>query len=79
MAAVMLPWRKVLQLVQRTITRTIVLQESTGKGQFGEVCLESVMLDNEMATAAYYLGPFAWNIIFHNFIMSYWNIQRLVS
>ncbi|KAL6088919.1 hypothetical protein STEG23_032771 [Scotinomys teguina] len=27
-----------LLLVQRTVTRTIVLQETIGKGQFGKVC-----------------------------------------
>ncbi|KAL6072892.1 hypothetical protein STEG23_002116 [Scotinomys teguina] len=27
-----------LLLVQRTVTRTIVLQETMGKGQFGKVC-----------------------------------------
>ncbi|KAL6031600.1 hypothetical protein STEG23_014308, partial [Scotinomys teguina] len=31
-----------LLLVQRTVTRTIVLQETIGKGQFGKVCQEAV-------------------------------------
>ncbi|KAL6089800.1 hypothetical protein STEG23_025748 [Scotinomys teguina] len=29
-----------LLLVQRTVTRTILLQETIGKGQFGKVCSE---------------------------------------
>ncbi|KAL6030143.1 hypothetical protein STEG23_022006 [Scotinomys teguina] len=38
MAAMLLPGMKVSPLlVQRTVTRTIKLQENIGKGQFGEV------------------------------------------
>ncbi|KAL6032859.1 hypothetical protein STEG23_006621 [Scotinomys teguina] len=39
MAAMLLPGMKGSPLlVQRTVTRTIVLQETIGKGQFGKVC-----------------------------------------
>ncbi|KAL6039862.1 hypothetical protein STEG23_013687, partial [Scotinomys teguina] len=39
MAAMLLPGMKVLPLlIQRKIARTIELQESIGKGQFGKVC-----------------------------------------